>query len=212
MCRSAFLLLLLYCFCSVFAIITLSSSFEIVCQKQEDCGILSWYRVPLSHSHSLAACKQLITFRFVYILFTVKCAFHSEFLTSIRNIWYEIGLGLNSVIVSTKFPGEKNVEIKKKLPSNAIELCQWNNMGGQNYRNESQDSSDFIRNSRIILWKKRHWLILILDSWPKMSKNTRERNEIAKFYDSMMFRSWQFALSCTWWEKYASEKKMRYSK
>lgn len=55
--------------------------------------------------------------------------------------------------------------------------------------------------------KKRHWLILILDSWPKMSKNTRERNEIAKFYDSMMFRSWQFALSCTWWEKYASEKK-----
>lgn len=94
-------------FFSVFAIITLSSSFEIVCQKQEDCGILSWYRVPLSHSHSLAPCKQLITFRFVYILFTVKCAFHSEFLTSIRNIWYDIGLGLNSVIVSTKFPGGK---------------------------------------------------------------------------------------------------------
>lgn len=187
--RSSFLLLL-YCFFSVFAIITLSSSFEIVCQKQEDCGILSWYRVPLS----LAPCKQLITFRFVYILFTVKCAFHSEFLTSIRNIRYEIGLGLNSVIVSPKFPGGKNVEIKKKLPSNAIELCQWNNMDGQNYRNESQDSSDFIRNSRIILWKKAPLIDPYIGFMAKNEQKPRERNENAKFYDSMMFRSFSKAV------------------
>lgn len=212
MCRSAFLLLL-YCFFSVFAIITLSSSFEIVCQKQEDCGILSWYRVPLSHSHSLAACKQLITFRFVYILFTVKCAFHSEFLTSIRNIWYEIGLGLNSVIVSTKFPGgKKMLKLKRNFRRMRLNFVSETIWAAKIIAMNRKIPAILLETLESYYEKKRHWLILILDSWPKMSKNTRERNEIAKFYDSMMFRSWQFALSCTWWEKYASEKKMRYSK